>query len=162
MTSHDWGNRDGGEGSPSHSVSLGHASDINDAYASECDEAEEAGEQALWKAVITQALMDAGSESKKPEMKYERAQAISWLSGLSPDFYAVCSLAGMDPDYVRQKAQEAIKRGCMWKKPSSNYKRHKLRAKQLRDEIDALETKLMERRACADYEQKTTNGCILV
>jgi hypothetical protein len=74
------------------------------------------GERALWRAVITQALIDAGSESKKPEMKFERAQAISWLSGLSPDFSATCLMAGFDPLYIRQKAREAIARGCAWRK----------------------------------------------
>ncbi len=81
-----------------------------------CDGGAALGERALWRAVITQALMDAGSESKKPEMKFERAQAISWLSGLSPDFSATCLMAGFDPLYIRQKAKEAIARGCAWRK----------------------------------------------
>lgn len=73
------------------------------------------GEIALWRAVITQALMDAGSNSAKKEMRLEKAQAVAWLSGRSPDFHTVCSLASLDPNYVRQKAQEAIKRGCIWR-----------------------------------------------
>ena len=73
------------------------------------------GEKAMWRGVITQALMDAGSNSKKPQMKYNRAQAIAWLSSMGEDFITVCSLADMDPIYVRRKAKEAIARGCIWK-----------------------------------------------
>lgn len=68
------------------------------------------GEQALWRAVITQALMDAGNDSSKSEMRYEKAQAIAWLGSNHPDFYTVCTLADLEPSYVRQKAREAIKR----------------------------------------------------
>jgi hypothetical protein len=82
------------------------------------------GEKALWRAIITQALMDAGSEPSKKEMIYERAQAMAWLSGWSKDFLTVCSLAGLEPEYVRQKAQEAIKRGCKWR---ANYREEKRR-----------------------------------
>jgi len=74
------------------------------------------GEVALWKAVITQALMDAGSNSNKRQMKYDRAQAIAWLSGATQDFITVCSLADLSPEYVREKSKKAIKRGCVWRK----------------------------------------------
>lgn len=74
------------------------------------------GEVALWRAVITQALMDAGSNSNKRSARIEKAQAISWLSGASKDFAIVCSMAEYEPSYVKQKAKEAIKRGCVWKK----------------------------------------------
>lgn len=73
-------------------------------------------EQALWKAVITQALMDAGSNSRKVEAMQEKEAAIRWLLGASEDFTAVCLHAGMDPGYVRRKAMEAIARGCSWRK----------------------------------------------
>ncbi|MCP5362189.1 MAG: hypothetical protein H6908_06125 [Hyphomicrobiales bacterium] len=73
------------------------------------------GEQALWRAVITQALMDAGSDSSKPEMKYDRAQAVAWLAGTTKDFHTVCAYAGLDAVYVREKAREAIRRGCVWR-----------------------------------------------
>lgn len=77
----------------------------------------------LWKAVITQALMDAGSNSKKPEFKKEKARAISWPSGDSDDFYQVCVMADMDPEYVKSKAKEAIKGGCKWRKESNPFKK---------------------------------------
>lgn len=73
------------------------------------------GEMALWSAVITQALMDAGSESRKPEAQHEKAKAIRWLLGNSEDFITVCLNAGLDPHYIRSKAKEAIERGCVWR-----------------------------------------------
>lgn len=74
------------------------------------------GEAALWTAVITQALMDAGSASAKPEAQHEKAKAIRWLLGNSEDFTTVCQNAGKDPSYIRQKAKEAIARGCVWRR----------------------------------------------
>jgi len=95
-------------------------------YEVEIVDGEVFGEKALWRAVITQALMDAGSLSSKREMKYHKAQAISWLSGTSPDFKQVCEMADMDYEYVREKAKQAIARGCSWrnsvKKPTRGKK----------------------------------------
>jgi hypothetical protein len=74
------------------------------------------GYRALWSAVITQALMDAGSNSNKLEFKKEKARAISWLNGNSEDFIEVCEMAGLDSNYVRYEAIKAIKNGCKWRK----------------------------------------------
>lgn len=71
---------------------------------------------ALWKAVITQALMDAGNNFKKKEYKTIKARAISWLDGKSDDFKDVCEMAGLEPEYIRKKSGEAIKNGCKWRK----------------------------------------------
>lgn len=73
------------------------------------------GIQALWRAVITQALMDASSNSSKVIDKVERARARAWFSKSNPDFLTVCAYADLDPSYVLQKAKEAIKRGCKWR-----------------------------------------------
>lgn len=78
------------------------------------------GEMALWTAVITQALMDAGSGSRKPEAQHEKAKAIRWLLGNSEDFVAVCQNAGLDPQYVREKARKAIERGCIWRRATND------------------------------------------
>lgn len=81
------------------------------------------GEKALWQAVITQALTDAGSQSKKMEAKFNRAQAIAWFSKRNPDFQLVCALADRDVDYVFERAQAAIRKNCKWRKdPSDNQK----------------------------------------
>lgn len=66
------------------------------------------GEHSLWRAVIMQALLDAGSDSKKRYMRLHKAQAISWLSGISEDFRTVCALAELEPRYVKERAREAI------------------------------------------------------
>ncbi len=101
---------------------------INNARAGNGDEADElpggeraSGEVALWRAVITQALMDAGSQSSKREMKQDRAQAIAWLAGTSDDFKEICARAELDPDYVRVKAQDAVRRGCAWRREAAQF-----------------------------------------
>jgi hypothetical protein len=73
------------------------------------------GEQALWRAVITQALMDAASQSAKMEAKYYKSQALCWLTGFSDDFYTVCDFAGLPADYVRYKSVNALARNCRWR-----------------------------------------------
>lgn len=73
------------------------------------------GETALWRAVLTQALMDAGSNSHKQEMQRARRQAIEWLLTSEEDFVTVCLYAGLNPAYVRVKAKEAMLNGCKWR-----------------------------------------------
>jgi hypothetical protein len=84
--------------------------------------------KALWRAVITQALMDAGNNFKKPEYKSIKAHAISWLNSDSDDFNQVCIMADLNPEYVKQKAKEAINRNCVWR--SKNNKVLQKRRKQ--------------------------------
>ena len=76
------------------------------------------GERALWRAVITQALMDASSQSKKMELKYEKSQALCWLTASNEDFRTVCENAGYCPHYIREQSIEAIKRDCKWRAPA--------------------------------------------
>ncbi len=78
------------------------------------------GEEKLWRAVITQTLMDAGSNSTKYEMRLIKAQAVSWLFGISQDFKNVCLLANLSPEYVRERAKEAIQNGCIWRAHNPN------------------------------------------
>ncbi len=80
-----------------------------------CSNACMTSETSLWRAVITQALMDAGSNSAKMELRKEKARAIAWLSGVSEEFDLVCHLANLPPHYVRKKAKEAMARGCKWR-----------------------------------------------
>ena len=75
-------------------------------------------EPGLWRAVITQALMDAASNSAKPDIQRARRDALQWLLSHSSDFETVCDHAGMDPSYVRAKARLAIARGCEWRLPA--------------------------------------------
>jgi len=73
------------------------------------------GEHALWRAVITQALMDAGSKSHKAEAKRDRLAALKWLTIKNPDFDTVCDHAGLAADYVRSMVKRALARGCQWR-----------------------------------------------
>lgn len=75
-------------------------------------------EPGLWRAVITQALMDAATGSNKAEARRIRQDAINWLLSPSDDFDAVCDNAGLDPDYVRTRAAQAVKRNCTWRLPA--------------------------------------------
>lgn len=71
----------------------------------------------MWRAVITQALMDAGSQSLKKEARFHKYRAIAWFSKRNKDLQAVCALAGLDADYVMQHAKVAIANSCKWRSP---------------------------------------------
>ena len=74
------------------------------------------GERAIWRAVILQALEDAASRSKKVKDKFNKDQAIHWLTHKNADFDHVCDLAGFEPSYVRRKVKRALQNGCQWRK----------------------------------------------
>lgn len=76
------------------------------------------GEQALWTAVITQALMDASSGSAKSDARKDKNRALHWLETADLDFQDVCDLAGLDPSYVTHRAQRALERNCQWRLPA--------------------------------------------
>src|SRR5262249_45251869 len=86
-------------------------------------------EPGLWRAVITQALMDAASKSRKSEAKRLRHDALSWLLSDTDDFTTVCDHAGLDPDYVRSRAKTALARDCIWRLPVGLGWRTQLRQK---------------------------------
>lgn len=67
-------------------------------------------EQAMWRAVILQAMVDAVSKSSKPETVRARKAALTWLAGDSDDFVQVCEQAGWHADYVRKRVYEALSR----------------------------------------------------
>jgi len=75
-------------------------------------------EPGLWRAVITQALMDAASQSHRSETRRTREDALRWLLGNSADFEAVCDNAGFDPSYVRRRTREAMQRNFEWRLPN--------------------------------------------
>lgn len=82
------------------------------------------GENSLWIAVITQAMMDALSRSRNPEARYHKQAAHQWLTGNSKDFLLVCSFAGMDPDYIRRKAKKSLTQPVMWRAAPGQGKRY--------------------------------------
>ncbi len=69
----------------------------------------------LWRAVITQAMMDAGNNCKNRHAKGIKARALQWLVRDNADFDLVCELADMEPSYVRARAVGALNRGCKWR-----------------------------------------------
>lgn len=71
--------------------------------------------QALFRAVILQAIQDAKSRSGKQEMVFWRNQAHHWLFTDRKDFTFICDLAGFHPDHVRRKINAAQERGFFWK-----------------------------------------------
>ncbi len=75
-------------------------------------------EPSLWRAVITQALMDAASQSRKSEARRTREDALRWLFSDSSDFEAVCDNAGFDPHYIRRRVKEAMQRNFEWRLPN--------------------------------------------
>lgn len=92
------------------------------------------GETSLWVAVITQAVMDALSKSRNPEIQKHKREAIYWLTENNKDFITVCLNAGMDPDRVRQQAKRAITSPTPWRAEPGKGKRYAER-KAYREQI---------------------------
>jgi hypothetical protein len=71
-------------------------------------------EQSLWRAVITQALADAGVKlpvgagRKVGAAKTDGENARDWLTRPNADFNHVCHLAGLEPEAVRALAERRI------------------------------------------------------
>ena len=61
-------------------------------------EQETTPEQTLWQEVLLRAARDATA----PRPSRERDQAQQWFQEGGRDFRLVCSLAGLDPDGVRE------------------------------------------------------------
>lgn len=63
-------------------------------------------ERRLWQDVVLRALMDAthpaGDEGNSEDARGRRS-ARQWLREGGKDFRTVCNLAGLDPDFVREK-----------------------------------------------------------
>ena len=74
------------------------------------------GEISMFRAVIMQALLDIGSNSKRTEDKVAKNQALSWFDIKNKDFLMVCDFANFDPHQTLKNAKRAIANGCKWKK----------------------------------------------
>lgn len=85
------------------------------------------GEESLWKAVLTQALMDATATCNKADLYYYKVEAMRWLNGNSADFQDVCIRAGFDPVIVRAAAKKAIGNPRVWQVESGLSERYKRR-----------------------------------
>ena len=73
--------------------------------------------RSIWRAVITQALMDASSNSKKIFAKKQKIVALKWLldEKNNDEFKAVCHLADLDYEKILKQVKMALKRGCRWR-----------------------------------------------
>lgn len=97
------------------------------------------GETALWVAVLTQAMMDALSNSRNPETRVHKHEAIRWLIEGSKDFRTVCHYAGMDPDYVRKKAKRSLTNPTSWRAEAgkgSRYEERKAYRKKIKEQTN--------------------------
>lgn len=83
------------------------------------------GEQALWTAVLTQAIQDIKSKNKKSEERAAQFLAEQWIG--SEDFFDVCERAGMNPRHVLSKIEKARERGFEWRLPAGQGWRSKAR-----------------------------------
>lgn len=118
--------------------------ELENSFLLEQEDDNHCGHKALWRAVITQALMDAGSNSKKIEMKKIKMKAVSWLNGDSEDFYEVCALAGLEASYVKRKAKEAIKNGCKWRMETNPFVVKENIERKVVDMKEFLSTKILQ------------------
>jgi hypothetical protein len=73
--------------------------------------------KSLWMSVITQALMDASSHSKKMFARKQKIEALKWLldEKNNEDFKRVCGLADLDHQEVLLKVKKALANGCKWR-----------------------------------------------
>jgi hypothetical protein len=68
-------------------------------------------ERALWLSVIQQAIEDAMmtvTESSDLARKLDQKRALAWLLEPNRDFAAVCLLAGVEPEWTRNRARKII------------------------------------------------------
>lgn len=105
--------------------------------------------QALWKAVVLQALLDLKSTSKKKMAKCARNQADKWINLYNKNFLRVCGLADLDPDYVISHKRKIIAEREMKLRKVSNEESNTLsKSINLQDnstELDSTESKRLEK-----------------
>ncbi|RYE51667.1 MAG: hypothetical protein EOP21_00770 [Hyphomicrobiales bacterium] len=73
-------------------------------------------EQRLFRGVIVNAAMEAAGVSALPDKSgdKDRAQraALAWFTRTNKDFNTVCSLAGLEPAFVRTKVSLFLERAA--------------------------------------------------
>lgn len=65
-------------------------------------------EISLYKAIITQAVIDATNTSDFLEAKKNEIEAKNWIFGNSEGFITACQFSGLKASYVRKIAREAM------------------------------------------------------
>jgi len=82
----------------------------------------------LYKAILTQAIIDASNIVDTKDSKKLELEAKIWIFGNSPYFQEVCHNAEIEPGFVVRIAKEAIKLNCTKKihiKSELNVKKEK-------------------------------------
>lgn len=63
----------------------------------------------LYKAILTQAMIDASNVSDSPEAKKNEIEAKTWIFGNSSYFQEICYNAEISPSFMIKITKEAIK-----------------------------------------------------
>ena len=66
----------------------------------------------LYKAIITQAIIDATNTSDAPKARAMEQDAKTWIFGNSDYFQKICYMAEIEPGFVVKITKEAIKLNC--------------------------------------------------
>jgi hypothetical protein len=66
----------------------------------------------LYKAIITQAIIDATNISETPKARVIERDAKAWIFGNSDHFQKICYMAEIEPGFVVKITKEAIKLNC--------------------------------------------------
>lgn len=62
----------------------------------------------LYKAILTQAIIDASNISNNPSSRKEEIDAKNWIFGNGEYFQEICLKAESDPNQIIKLAKEAI------------------------------------------------------
>lgn len=69
---------------------------------------DEQHDRQLWCAVLSQAITDATTKRIGKDAQRDQRAAIEWLSTDNRDFRTVCTLAGVDPEAVRDRLMRLL------------------------------------------------------
>ena len=70
------------------------------------DAANDEKDKQLWAAVLSLAIEDAQSVGTSRQAQANRADAVRWFCEGGKDFQLVCTLAGVDPEAVRDRVMQ--------------------------------------------------------
>jgi len=113
------------------------------------------GEEAMWRAVIMQALMDACARWGRHDWYVNKLEAIRWLTSGGEDFLDVCERASLDHNFVRVRAKKAMANPGAWRTEagvSERYlERHEMRKRLRAERADKRIRQAPEQAGCVIY-----------
>ncbi len=83
-------------------------------------------------------MQDALSHCQKSESRFNKHEATLWLTESGKDFVDVCLCAGLNPDFVRRKAKQAIAAPSPWRAEAGTGKRYEERKKYRADQREKI------------------------